>query len=119
MAAAATTTCSSCRRTRPALPAPAAALVVALLAAVLGASAGAGQQLDVGYYSKTCPAAEDIVRNETAAAVRESPDLAAALLRLHYHDCFVQVPAYSFLFLCASSLILHYCYIHNNIPSSN
>ncbi|KAG2631181.1 peroxidase 1-like [Panicum virgatum] len=90
MAAAAATTCSSCRRTRPALPAPAAALVVALLAAVLGASAGAGQQLDVGYYSKTCPAAEDIVRNETAAAVRESPDLAAALLRLHYHDCFVQ-----------------------------
>ncbi|RLN36115.1 peroxidase 1-like [Panicum miliaceum] len=95
--AAAATTCR--RRTRPplaALPTSPAALVVALLAvAVLlcngggSAAAGAGQ-LDVGYYSKTCPAAEDIVRNETAAAVGESPDLAAALLRLHYHDCFVQ-----------------------------
>ncbi|CAN6170494.1 unnamed protein product [Urochloa humidicola] len=53
------------------------------------AAAGAGQ-LDVGYYAKTCPAAEDMVRNETEAAIKQSPDLAAALLRLHYHDCFVQ-----------------------------
>ncbi|RCU61451.1 hypothetical protein SETIT_J003200v2 [Setaria italica] len=64
---------------------------VALLLLVLctGSSSAAGQ-LDVGYYNKTCPAAEEIVRNETAAAVTASPDLAAALLRLHYHDCFVQ-----------------------------
>ncbi|CAN6209088.1 unnamed protein product [Urochloa humidicola] len=54
------------------------------------AAAAAGQQLDVGYYNKTCPGAEEIVRNETEAAIKESPDLAAALLRLHYHDCFVQ-----------------------------
>ncbi|PAN09194.1 hypothetical protein PAHAL_2G003000 [Panicum hallii] len=84
--AAAATTC--CRRS-----APAALLAVAALLCTTttgGSAAGAGQPLDVGYYNKTCPAAEEIVRNETAAAVRESPDLAAALLRLHYHDCFVQ-----------------------------
>jgi len=99
MAAPPATTCRRRRRTPPLAalpPAPAAALLrLALLAAAVlcttGASAAAGaQQLDVGYYSKTCPAAEEIVRNETAAALRDSPDLAAALLRLHYHDCFVQ-----------------------------
>ncbi|KAG2639376.1 peroxidase 1-like [Panicum virgatum] len=98
MAAPPATTCRR-RRTPPLAalpPAPAAALLrLALLAAAVlcttGASAAAGaQQLDVGYYSKACPAAEEIVRNETAAALRDSPDLAAALLRLHYHDCFVQ-----------------------------
>jgi peroxidase len=72
---------------------PTTAVVAALLPLIClcaPRAVAAGQQLDAGYYSKTCPAAEDIVRNETAAAVTASPGLAAALLRLHYHDCFVQ-----------------------------
>ncbi|KAL6647245.1 hypothetical protein ACP70R_014682 [Stipagrostis hirtigluma subsp. patula] len=70
------------------LAAVAPLLMVAVLALCSGSAAG--QQLQVGYYSKTCPAAEEIVRGETARAVKGSPDLAAAFLRLHYHDCFVQ-----------------------------
>ncbi|XP_066382672.1 peroxidase 1-like [Miscanthus floridulus] len=66
------------------------AVAVAVLLVLCAASVAGQGQLQVGYYSKTCPAAEQIVRDETTAAIRASPDLAAALLRLHYHDCFVQ-----------------------------
>ncbi|CAL5077480.1 unnamed protein product [Urochloa decumbens] len=88
MAAAATTL----RARSLAAVAPPAMLLMVVLMCTAGSSAAAaaGPLLDVGFYSKTCPAAEDIVRNETEAAIKESPDLAAALLRLHYHDCFVQ-----------------------------
>ncbi|CAM0151665.1 unnamed protein product [Urochloa decumbens] len=87
MAAAATTF----RARSLAAVAPAVLLLVVVFMCSTGSSAAAaGPQLDVGFYSKKCPAVEDIVRNETEAAIKESPDLAAALLRLHYHDCFVQ-----------------------------
>ncbi|TVU40190.1 hypothetical protein EJB05_13641, partial [Eragrostis curvula] len=67
------------------------ALVAVLVVVILCRSAaGAAAQLDVAYYNKTCPAVEQIVRAETTRIVRASPDLAAAFLRLHYHDCFVQ-----------------------------
>ncbi|EAZ38412.1 hypothetical protein OsJ_22790 [Oryza sativa Japonica Group] len=52
--------------------------------------AAAAGQLRTGYYRETCPHAEEMVFRETARIIRASPDLAAALLRLHYHDCFVQ-----------------------------
>lgn len=48
-------------------------------------------QLSLDYYSASCPAAEKIVRTEMECAVRENPRNAAAVLRLHFHDCFVQV----------------------------
>lgn len=78
---------------------------VAVLLVVCAAASVVGQgQLQVGYYNKTCPAAEQIVRNETTVAIGSSPDLAAALLRLHYHDCFVQVP---YLATCLRSCMLY------------
>ncbi|KAJ0986601.1 hypothetical protein J5N97_004957 [Dioscorea zingiberensis] len=47
-------------------------------------------QLSLDYYSKTCPAAQDIVKAEMECAVRDDPRNAATILRLHFHDCFVQ-----------------------------
>ncbi|CAJ2645957.1 unnamed protein product [Trifolium pratense] len=41
------------------------------------------------YYKEKCPLAEDIVRHNMAVAVLKDPLLAASLLRLHFHDCFV------------------------------
>jgi len=62
---------------------------MALLLLAFGSSPAAAQ-LQVGYYSKTCPNVEAIVRNETAKIIAAAPSLAGPLLRLHFHDCFVR-----------------------------
>ncbi|KAF8404952.1 hypothetical protein HHK36_009847 [Tetracentron sinense] len=45
--------------------------------------------LSIGFYAKRCPRAEGIVSRLVWLASRRDPSLPAALLRLHYHDCFV------------------------------
>ena len=49
-----------------------------------------GEGLSMEYYSMTCPYAAEIVRDVVSAALAKDPTLAASLLRLHFHDCFVR-----------------------------
>uniref|UniRef100_A0A164YBU2 Peroxidase n=1 Tax=Daucus carota subsp. sativus TaxID=79200 RepID=A0A164YBU2_DAUCS len=42
------------------------------------------------YYGFTCPQANDIVMSVLKKAIADDPRMAASLLRLHFHDCFVQ-----------------------------
>ncbi|GJN01202.1 hypothetical protein PR202_ga18449 [Eleusine coracana subsp. coracana] len=42
------------------------------------------------YYMQGCPMAEMIVRDVMSDAIMKDPTLAASILRLHFHDCFVQ-----------------------------
>ncbi|GAA0150567.1 peroxidase [Lithospermum erythrorhizon] len=42
------------------------------------------------YYFFSCPQANDIVMSVLEKAISNDPRLAASLLRLHFHDCFVQ-----------------------------
>lgn len=42
-----------------------------------------------GYYDSTCPNAESIVREVVENAISSQPATAGRLLRLHFHDCFI------------------------------
>ncbi|XP_077214041.1 peroxidase 43-like [Tasmannia lanceolata] len=47
-------------------------------------------QLQLGFYSSTCPNAESIISSVVQEAVLSNPTIAPALLRLQFHDCFVE-----------------------------
>ncbi|XWS15224.1 hypothetical protein CRYUN_Cryun35bG0076000 [Craigia yunnanensis] len=66
------------------------ALILALLIVIPNTSGVSQGQLRVGFYSKTCPNAESIIRKVVQKAVANNPRNAAILLRLQFHDCFVK-----------------------------
>lgn len=66
-------------------------LVLAVLLSVIGVSVANPKGLDLNYYKHRCPDAEAIVRRTTVQYVSRQTSLAAALLRMHFHDCFVRV----------------------------
>lgn len=69
--------------------APAAALFLLLL---VGAGVSRSRaQLQVGFYSDSCPDAEDTVTAAVQDAAANDPTILPALLRLQFHDCFVKV----------------------------
>ncbi|GFP83539.1 lignin-forming anionic peroxidase [Phtheirospermum japonicum] len=47
-------------------------------------------QLSPTYYSTTCPNLVNIVRTSIRQAIGRDRRMAASLIRLHFHDCFVQ-----------------------------
>jgi peroxidase len=48
------------------------------------------QGLKVGFYDKACPKAELIVKKSVFEAVKNDRTIAAPLLRMFFHDCFVR-----------------------------
>lgn len=49
-----------------------------------------GQGTRIGFYSSTCSQAESIVKSTVSSHVNSDSSLAPGLLRMHFHDCFVQ-----------------------------
>ena len=64
-------------------------LVLTLLAAA--ATVASAQLSSEDYYDASCPAALLTIRSAVATAVLLDRRMGASLLRLHFHDCFVQV----------------------------
>jgi peroxidase len=64
---------------------------LAVVAALAGAARAQQQQLSPGFYDATCPAVQAVVRRGVARAVQSEPRMGASLLRLFFHDCFVNV----------------------------
>ena len=65
-------------------------LILILLALLAFVNTAHGQGTRVGFYSSTCPRAESIVRSTVQSHLNSDLTLAAGLLRMHFHDCFVQ-----------------------------
>ncbi len=66
----------------------AAAAVVVIIVVVMGVVAAA--PLRLGFYATSCPMAEALITNATEAKWTADPSITAGLLRLYFHDCFVQ-----------------------------
>ncbi|PIN08092.1 Peroxidase [Handroanthus impetiginosus] len=62
-------------------------LVVLVICCILGL---ASAQLKVGFYNSTCPRAELIIRGIVQQRFARDRSITAALLRMHFHDCFVR-----------------------------
>lgn len=50
-----------------------------------------------GFYAKSCPKAEKIVSDYVHKHIPNAPSLAATILRMNFHDCFVRVSFYLLL----------------------
>ncbi|OIV90701.1 hypothetical protein TanjilG_15087 [Lupinus angustifolius] len=47
-------------------------------------------ELNMNYYFMSCPFVEPVVQNIVNNALQNDPTLAAGLIRLHFHDCFIE-----------------------------
>jgi peroxidase len=57
---------------------------------ILGALSSVQGGLELGFYDNSCPQAEQIILNYVKKHIPHAPTLAAPLLRMHFHDCFVR-----------------------------
>ncbi|RCV17621.1 hypothetical protein SEVIR_3G240000v4 [Setaria viridis] len=62
----------------------------ALLLALAGGASAGGVALSSTFYDASCPTAYDVVRRVIQNARVSDPRIPASLIRLHFHDCFVQ-----------------------------
>ncbi|CAO2148617.1 unnamed protein product [Urochloa humidicola] len=63
------------------------AMAASCLLVLAGVSEG---QLQVGFYSKSCPGAESTVASVVRQSGSADPTILPALIRLQFHDCFVR-----------------------------
>ncbi|KAH7282291.1 hypothetical protein KP509_35G023900 [Ceratopteris richardii] len=69
------------------------------------------QGLALDFYQNTCPRAHDIIKAEVLKVVNQNPSQAAGLMRIVFHDCFVQG--------CDASLLLTKPMVSEQIATPN
>ncbi|KAG2246959.1 hypothetical protein Bca4012_090083 [Brassica carinata] len=66
-------------------------VIVAVAATILmGMFESSDGQLQMNFYAKSCPNAEKIISDHIQKHIQNGPSLAAPLIRMHFHDCFVR-----------------------------
>lgn len=64
-------------------------MIVGVLLGLLSRFGGVdGLRMD--YYLMSCPFVEPIVKSTVNSALQNDPTLAAGLIRMHFHDCFIE-----------------------------
>lgn len=66
-------------------------LVIVAFGVLVGFTGNSSAQLSTKFYSKSCPQVFDAVKSVVKSAVSKEKRMGASLLRLHFHDCFVNV----------------------------
>ncbi|XP_019246384.1 PREDICTED: peroxidase 3-like [Nicotiana attenuata] len=61
-----------------------------ILMCILRLLASNDAQLQPNFYAKSCPKAEKTIQDYVQKHIPNAPSLAAALIRMHFHDCFVR-----------------------------
>ena len=75
----------------------AASFLISCLVVVVVLASGASAQLSSTFYDTSCPNALSTIKSAVTAAVNKENRMGASLLRLHFHDCFVQASPYVLL----------------------
>lgn len=65
--------------------------VVSFVLAAAAAIIPINAQLTPNFYQRMCPRALPSIRIVVQRAIKNEPRMGASLLRLHFHDCFVNV----------------------------
>ncbi|KAG7582872.1 hem peroxidase [Arabidopsis suecica] len=64
--------------------------VVVAVTVLIGMLGSSEAQLQMNFYAKSCPNAEKIISDHIQNHIHNGPSLAAPLIRMHFHDCFVR-----------------------------
>ncbi|KAK4412527.1 Peroxidase 4 [Sesamum alatum] len=65
--------------------------IVSLSVILIFSTGSSSAQLSTGFYRMSCPNVFSVVNSVVKSAVEKEKRMGASLLRLHFHDCFVQV----------------------------
>ncbi|XBI30381.1 hypothetical protein VPH35_054139 [Triticum aestivum] len=65
-------------------------MACALLLLAVGCQASPFWPLEVGFYHDKCPQAEAVVKGVMEKAISQNPGNGAAMIRMLFHDCFVE-----------------------------
>lgn len=71
-------------------------------------------QLKTNFYSKTCPNVFDTVKSVVKSAVMKERRMGASLLRLHFHDCFVNVTLLVSIYMASTDFL----FISSFVPAT-
>ncbi|KAL3641017.1 Peroxidase 64 [Castilleja foliolosa] len=65
-------------------------LIVSLVTIIFSSILISLNALSVNFYQQTCPKAESTITNAVKNGLNNDKTVAAALLRMHFHDCFIR-----------------------------